>query len=184
MLELVNHPDPILKQVCRPITDEELKTRMIDDLTLDEIVNEMTRIMQTNSVPGSGLAAPQVGLAIKLFIVDLPAATAPVPLVFINPELSDFRGKKEEMIEGCLSLPDVQVKVKRSQMVKVKAKNLEGKEFESDFNGMLARVIQHEADHLNGVTILTRGSSNTKRNRDALDKMERIYKNWEERHKK
>jgi peptide deformylase len=180
MLELVTYPDPILNKVCRPITDEELQGRIVDGFNLDEIVDEMTYIMRHNSIPGSGLAAPQVGLSIDLFIVDLHAATAPVPLVFINPELSDFRGK-EEMVEGCLSLPGVQVKVKRPQMVKVKAKNLSGKEFESDFNGDLARVIQHEFDHTRGITILTKGNSNTKRNRDALEYMERTHKNWEER---
>lgn len=186
MREIVTHPDPVLKQKCRPLTEDEIKSGEFDTLTgkksLRELVDEMTRIMRTTRPGGVGLAAPQAGEGIRLFIAELPGRRTD-PLICINPELSEPRGSTEES-EGCLSLPGVKVSVKRPQMIKLKAKNLQGVEFELDANGLLARVIQHEFDHLDGVMILTKGPSGSKKNKEALDEMERVYARWQERLKK
>ena len=115
-----------------------------------------------------------------MFIAELPTATA-APLVFINPELSEMSGEHES-IEGCLSLPGVGVKIKRAEKVKVKAKNQNGIEFDLDAEGVLAKVAQHEYDHLEGVLILTRGNVNLNRNnRTVLDRLEEIHERWQKR---
>lgn len=179
-MELVTHPDPILSKVCRPLTEDEIKTGVVEGRQLKDIVDEMTSIMRNNRVPGIGLAAPQVGLPIRLFIIDINAQRDPIPLVFINPELSEPRGS-EESLEGCLSLPGIHLNIKRSQMIKVKAKNLQGVEFEIEANGAKARCCQHENDHLDGITLLKRGKIiGNKKVREALDQMERAYKRWQE----
>lgn len=186
MREIVTHPDPILKQKCRALTDEEIKSGEFETLTgkksLRDLVDQMTHLMRANRPGGVGLAAPQVGEGIRLFICDLPGRNTD-PLVCINPEITDPRGSAEDT-EGCLSLPGVKVSIKRPQMVKLKAKNLNGVEFEIDTNGLLARIVQHEFDHLEGVSILTRGNSASKKNKDALTEMERVYNRWQERLKK
>lgn len=179
MREIVNYPDPILTQVCRPFTDEEIKAGRVGDMDIRQLVDEMTRLMRTNNA-GVGLAAPQVGLSLRLFIAEVPANNA-APLVFINPEISDPRGS-EEMTEGCLSLPGVSIRVKRPQMIHIKAKNLNGAEFETDANGPLARICQHEFDHIEGILITKRGPMGIgNKNPDALRELERIYKRWQDR---
>lgn len=181
-MEIVAYPDARLTQKCRPLTDEEIKSGSISEagsqILLSTLLAEMTSLMRASN--GVGLAAPQVGLNVRLFIAELPTATA-APLVFINPELSEMSGEHES-IEGCLSLPGVGVKVKRAEKVKVKAKNQNGIEFDLDAEGVLAKVAQHEYDHLEGVLILTRGNVNLNRNnRTVLDRLEEIHERWQKR---
>lgn len=179
MLEIINHPDPRLTKVSRPLTDEEIAGgEILEDLTLAMLIDEMTNLMHNSRTKGIGLAAPQLGINVRLFIAELPDEKTSV---FVNPVLSDFKGSDEDT-EGCLSLPGIKVRVKRPQMVHVKAKNQKGEEFEIDANGMLAKVVQHEFDHLEGLTILKRGNwAMNKNNREAIADMERIYKQWQDR---
>lgn len=181
---IVAYPDPVLNKVARPLTEDEIKSGMVEGLVLKDLVQRMADLMRDAKGQGVGLAAPQVGLPLRLFIIELPAQKAPVPLTFVNPELSNPRGS-EEMVEGCLSLPDVQIKVKRPQMIHIKAKNVEGADFEIDANGMQARCILHEYDHLDGTLIITRGNVNAfRKNFQILDELERVYKRWQERKKR
>ena len=185
MLDILAYPDPRLLKTARPLTDEEINGGLIEGLSLGQLVDQMTALMRAGG-KGVGLAAPQVGVLVRLFLCDISASNSPtpVPLVFVNPELSDFRGEVE-MFEGCLSLPGIELKIKRPQMVKVKAKNIHGKEFEIDANGGLARVIQHEHDHLSGKLITTRTSIiGNKKVKEALDQMERAHTRWQERQKR
>jgi len=182
MREIVTHPDPVLTKKCRALTEEEIKSGTFDGIVIKDLIDDMTHVMRKTRPGGVGLAAPQVGIPIRLFIADLPGRNTD-PLVCINPELSDPRGSEEE-VEGCLSLPGVKVNIKRPKMIKLKAKNANGVEYDLDANGLLARVIQHEFDHLEGVLILTKGPSGSKKNKEALDEMERIYARWQARIKK
>jgi peptide deformylase len=103
---------------------------------------------------GVGLAAPQVGEGIRLFIVEERFLTGVQAIrVFINPELLEKEGRVVEE-EGCLSLPDIDGNVERAKRVKVSALNEEGKPFTIEANDLYARAIQHEMDHLNGVLIV------------------------------
>ena len=111
---------------------------------------------------GVGLAAPQVGLSTKVFVVDMNMSdhyddVDEVPQnVFINPRITSTYGDEMVGLEGCLSLPDIYGEVPRSSCVEVEAFDREGKKFKLDVCGLYARVIQHEYDHLEGVLFIDR----------------------------
>ena len=108
---------------------------------------------------GVGLAANQVDLPLRLFVANLQADPEEgEELVFVNPVVSRPKGIDEQE-EGCLSFPGLQCQVKRPETVRLNAFNLEGKEFDGEVNGFLARVIQHELDHLDGVLFIDRLSA-------------------------
>ena len=99
---------------------------------------------------GIGIAAPQVGKPWRLFLVDGRVLGRVEPIVFINPELLLVSDEEDEMVEGCLSCPGVQKAVRRSKSVVCRARDLNFDIFEVDSNGLYARIIQHEYDHLQG----------------------------------
>jgi len=149
---IVQDGDPILKKVCRPITkfDDRLGT-LLDDMK--------ETLLDAN---GLGLAGPQVGMMRRLFIClddrDLPKE---VPenyeykfIEFINPEILELSDEQVELYEGCLSFPGHNGAIKRSKHVKVKAQDRHGEWFEMEADDMLARCIQHENNHLDGITIM------------------------------
>jgi len=140
-LKLVQDPqDPILRKKCTPVVDF--------DQDLKRLVLAMGKIMKKNK--GIGLAAPQVGLSRQIIIV----STANGLLALINPKLSQRSLRKEIEEEGCLSCPEDMGLVKRSRSVVVKAFDAQGKKFEFKAEGLFARVIQHEFDHLKGILII------------------------------
>ena len=139
-LELVEYPHPALLRRARPLV-------RIDD-AIHDAVEQMFEIMY--QAGGIGLAANQVALPYRLFIVNLEARPdAGEELVFINPSLSRPRGNAVQE-EGCLSLPGLRMDVRRPEQIVVKAWSLDGEPFEEDLDGLLARVVQHEFDHLEG----------------------------------
>jgi peptide deformylase len=145
-LKLATFPHPVLRRKSKPIArvDNELR----------EIVDQMFAMMYENS--GVGLAANQVELPLRLFVCNPTGVKGEGPeLVFINPVISQPRGI-EELEEGCLSLPGVRAQVKRSKTIWVNAYDLQGKEIKEDFSGFMARIIQHETDHLDGVMFIDR----------------------------
>lgn len=150
------YPDPILRRKADPI-----------DLTPNvvEVAHRMIELM--HQAEGIGLAAPQVGLPWRMFVVDVPPGddrqvecdpptATPGPVVYINPELSDPDRAIEPLEEGCLSLPDIRGDVIRPATITITATDLEGNRVTSRVGGLLARCIQHEFDHLDGVLILDR----------------------------
>ena len=139
-LELVEFPHPALLRRARPLV-------RIDD-AIHDAVEQMFDIMY--QAGGIGLAANQVGLPYRMFIVNLEARPdTGEELVFINPATSRPRGNAVQE-EGCLSLPGLRMDVRRPERIVVTAWSLEGEPFEADLDGMLARVVQHEFDHLEG----------------------------------
>ena len=139
-LELVEYPHPALLRRAQPLV-------RIDD-AIHDAVEQMFDIMYRAG--GIGLAANQVALPYRLFIVNTEARPdAGEELVFINPSLSRPRGNAVQE-EGCLSLPGLRMDVRRPERIVVKAWSLEGEPFEEDLDGLLARVVQHEFDHLEG----------------------------------
>jgi len=141
VLKIVKYGDPVLE---RPALDvSNFATPELRDL-----VSNMFETMYANK--GVGLAAPQVGLSLRLFIIDTSAGEEPGKrLVFINPEILDKKGSQVGE-EGCLSFPGFREDVKRSMHVKVRARDVEGNTFELEGEELLARAILHENDHLNG----------------------------------
>ncbi len=141
ILDIRLYPDPILRQTCRPVErfDGELET----------LVEDMVATMK--AAPGVGLAAPQVGLDLRLAVVDTSVGKDPAQLyVLANPEIVETRGEEVEF-EACLSLPGFSEKVSRPQAIKVVAQDLAGEQFELAAEGFLARAVCHEVDHLDGV---------------------------------
>ena len=145
-LQIVNYPAPILKKIAREIA-------ACDDW-LRAVVARMKTLMVDNK--GVGLAAPQVGLQLRLFVWS-PEGDLPQARAFINPVFSEERGQ-DEGEEGCLSLPEIRAKIVRFKHVKVEALDEFGKPFVLELDEFPARVAQHENDHLDGILILDKMS--------------------------
>ena len=140
MLELSKTNDPILRKRCKDIERPSAR----DKKFLDDMLETMY------AYQGVGLAAPQVGSTKRMIVVDAGEG----PLRLINPRIVKRSGRTEVMEEGCLSLPKISVKVKRKTGVIVSALDENGKQMTCAANGLLARVLQHEIDHLDGKLII------------------------------
>ena len=141
LLPIRVYPDPVLRVRCDEVTEfnEDLR----------KLVANMVETMQR--APGVGLAAPQVGETVRVAVVDASAGQDPSGLaVLVNPAIKERQGSEVES-EGCLSIPDFNERVERAECVEVEAFDLEGDPFHLEAEGLFARVIQHEIDHLNGV---------------------------------
>jgi peptide deformylase len=144
VLEILKYPDPRLRQVAKPVEQVTDETRAL--------VESMAETMYANS--GCGLAANQVGIDARIFVIDTAAEGEPSELkVFINPEIVKTDGV-QMWEEGCLSFPGATEEIRRAERVKVKALDQFGKPFELEATDLLAIAIQHENDHLNGVLMI------------------------------
>ncbi len=141
VLKIITYPHPTLRYVSKPVRRVDADFRLL--------VRDMFDLMYQSN--GIGLAANQVELPLRLFIVNLAAKRSEgEELVFINPVLSHHKGS-DEAEEGCLSLPGVYGQVIRPKTVRVQAYNLAGREVQANLTGLLARCVQHEYDHIEGV---------------------------------
>lgn len=124
------------------------KSQRVENINQEivELVNNMISLLSTKN--GIGLAAPQVGINLRLFIVEIDKGK---PQVFINPEITSTSHELSKYEEGCLSIPGVWAPVKRPQAISMQAINLDGKIFRIESDDILARVVQHEYDHLEGI---------------------------------
>ncbi len=146
MLKINVYGDEILRQKAKIITKVDSK--------LIYLVDEMFKTMKASG--GIGLAANQVGKRIQLLVVDVTEVEGyekTKPMVVINPKIISSEGESE-IEEGCLSLPEIRVNVKRPAKIKLKYKDLNLIEHVEEFDGLIARVLQHEIDHLNGRLII------------------------------
>ncbi len=161
VLEITQYGDPVLRKKCRKIDDaDESIARLAEDM-LETMVHAQ----------GVGLAAPQVGKDIRMAVVDVShdpdcvsflkvngedaTMEGIMPLVFINPEL-ELDGPRESDTEGCLSIRDIRANVRRPSIVKATLPQIDGSVIELETDGLLARAIQHEVDHLNGILFVDR----------------------------
>jgi peptide deformylase len=153
LLEILEYPDPRLREVAKPV---EKVTPEIKKLCED-----MAETMY--AAPGVGLAANQVGVLLRIFVIDIAAEDEPSELrVFINPDIYEKDGV-QTWNEGCLSFPGVSEEIKRAEHVRVRALDANGKEFDLAADGLLAVAIQHENDHLDGVLMIDKLSALKKR---------------------
>jgi peptide deformylase len=149
ILKILKYPDPILSQPGEPVTEFNAELR--------KLVADMFETTYANQ--GIGLAAPQVGASKRVTVIDVSMGKNPKDkLVLINPEITFSEGKLYEE-EGCLSFPDIREKVVRAAKVRIRAQDEKGKWFEMDGEELLARAMQHEIDHLDGVLFLFRMSA-------------------------
>jgi peptide deformylase len=160
--QIITLPDPILRRKAKPVTkfDRELQT-LIDDM-----------IETMREAPGVGLAAPQVDVSQQLIVVEyaeeedepVPEGEEPPPpkpkklFVMINPEIVRTSEEKVIGIEGCLSIPGLHGEVERHQMIRVRGLNRHGHPMKLRVDGWMARIFQHEIDHINGVLFTDRAT--------------------------
>lgn len=122
-----------------------------------QLVDDMAETMY--AAPGVGLAATQIGVMLRVFVIDIATDDEPSDLrVFINPEITETTGT-QTWEEGCLSFPGVTEEIRRAEQVTVRALDRDGKPFELHADGLLAVAVQHENDHLNGVVMLDKLSA-------------------------
>jgi peptide deformylase len=185
ILPIIEIPDPRLKQISAPVEtfDEDLRT----------LVADMFETMY--DAPGIGLAAVQVGAPLRLLVIDLQPEDEEAepevctaheghehthrphklePLVFINPEIFDPSEEVAVYNEGCLSVPEIYAEVERPACIRARWQDLDGKVHEAEIDGMLATVLQHEIDHLEGIVFIDR-LSRLKRQM-ALKKLDKLRK--------
>jgi len=158
---ITHYPAEVLAGRAQPV-------EKIDD-NIRQLVQKMTDIMLENK--GVGLAAPQAGVPLRLFIISLGASRKNVR-VYINPTVTPS-GELGAMEEGCLSVPGVSTRIRRYKKCKVTATDLDGNEFTEEAEGLYARALQHEYDHIEGMTIADRmGSAAKIVHRKQLKKLE------------
>ena len=148
MLKIITSPDPLLNQVCDPCEP--------GDRGLKKLAKQMEKAMYAND--GVGIAAPQVGVLKRLIVIDVSPEDVRDPLTLVNPEIIETAGELVTDDEGCLSCPGVSVPIERRERVRVRYLDLMGDEWEIEGDGLLARCLQHEIDHLNGITLFESAS--------------------------
>jgi peptide deformylase len=163
-LVIVKYPDPRLQAICTPLAK-------VDD-SIRAVIDRMFKLMF--DARGVGLAAPQVGLAVRVFVAS-PTFDAGDRRVYINPELLASDGVQDGE-EGCLSFPGITCKVKRKKIVTVRAMDRDGNVFEETGEDLAARIFQHEVDHLDGRLLIDRMGTVAKlANRRALRELEEAF---------
>ena len=163
-LRILRYPDPRLREVCTPVgaVDEALR----------RLVDRMFELMF--DVHGVGLAAPQVGVTANLFIA-CPTGEPTDRRVYVNPRITVLEGVQEGE-EGCLSFPGIYSKIKRADLAILEALDLDGNAFEETGHDLLARVFQHETEHLAGRLLVDRmGTVSKLANRRALKELEEKF---------
>lgn len=142
---LIILPDPVLRQLSRPVERVDAPLRRLADDMLETMYD----------APGIGLAAIQIGEPLRMLVIDLAKeGETPAPHVFINPEILESADARSVYEEGCLSIPDYYAEVERPAAVRVKYLDREGKQQEIMAEGLMATCLQHEIDHLNGVLFI------------------------------
>ncbi len=135
------HPDPRLRKICPPAAAVDKDLRKLADDMLETMYD----------APGVGLAAPQIGVLTRLFVMDCAGKDAtPEPMVMINPEITWSSEETNTYDEGCLSIPEQYEDVTRPATVRMRYLDLDGHLQEREFGGLYATCAQHELDHLNG----------------------------------
>jgi peptide deformylase len=142
MLDIITLGDEVLHEKAQPIQDFGPEVSMLADAMFDA--------MEADN--GIGLAGPQIGVLKRIFVTDAPDE----PRVFINPEIIETSFETVSIEEGCLSVPGIFAQLQRPERITVQARDAKGKLFTLKAEGMLARVIQHENDHLNGILFIDR----------------------------
>jgi peptide deformylase len=152
VLSIVTNPDPVLRRKAKRVNHV--------DESLNRLIDDMIETMYATS--GCGLAAPQVGISLRIAVIGMPDEE---PFALVNPEIVKTSGERV-VIEGCLSVPGYRGEIKRAERVTVKAFDRKGKGFRIKGDDLLAEALEHEIDHLNGILYID--------HLESPDKLERI----------
>jgi len=148
VLKIRTLSDPVLRQKAKRVTKI--------DGSIQKLIDDMIDTMR--AVSGVGLAAPQIGVPLRIAVIELPGEEV---ITLINPQIIKRQGERV-LEEGCLSVPGYQGEIKRSVTVKVKAQDRQGREFRLKGEGLLAQALEHETDHLNGTLYIDHAESSDK----------------------
>jgi peptide deformylase len=162
--EITRFPTPVLGQQAKPVEKIDDSIRALAEKMMDIMVQQK----------GVGLAGPQVGVALRIFVAS-PDGTKKNAKVYINPVITPS-GKLEAAEEGCLSLPGIYGKIRRYSKCSIKAAGLDGSQFSEEAEGLLARIFQHECDHLDGTLVADKLSTVAKI--AARKKLKRLRENY------
>lgn len=149
MISIVQSPNAVLNKPCDPCD--------LSDPTLTRLAKQMSKLMY--AFDGCGLAAPQVGISKRIIVIDCDQSQERNPLVLVNPVLVETQGDTVVEEEGCLSIPGITVPIARPPFARVRYVDFAGEEWEVEGEGLLGRCLQHELDHLAGITLFERCSS-------------------------
>ena len=187
-LRVVCNGNAALREISMPVFE------INDDIRL--LAERMIVTMKENEIPGVGLAAPQVGVNVRMIVIDTRPTkkekkkqvdlspgeqllNPKMPMALINPEILSSSAETETACEGCLSLPGVEGDVTRPARVLLSAKTIDGEEIVTECGGLLARCLQHEIDHLNGILFFDKLSNEQKAENQevmlALAEQERLF---------
>lgn len=148
LLKIVHYPDPMLLTVAKPVAPDEF------DGKLSQLVGDMFATMTDKC--GVGLAAPQIGISKRLFVMDIPGTNGEAHKhALINPQIVNVEGEQVGD-EGCLSFPGLFQVIRREMRVVVRAQDIRGEEFELQLDDLAARCVLHETDHCDGIVFLDR----------------------------
>jgi peptide deformylase len=161
---ITHFPSPVLAQKAKPVEKIDGDIRILADKMIDIMVRQK----------GVGLAGPQAGVPLRIFVAS-PDGTKKNAKVYINPVITPS-GKLQAAEEGCLSLPGIFGKVRRYSKCSIKAQDLDGKEFSQEAEGLLARIFQHEYDHLDGTLVADKLSTVAKIT--ARKKLKQLRENY------
>lgn len=162
-VEILTLPNPILRQKAKEISKI--------DKNLESIIERMTFALESSEIEGLAIAAPQIGESVRLILVkvreqrdkDGKIVQKEIPLTaYINPEITKFSKEKTIMEEGCLSYPNHYGPVERPKKIKFEATTLSGKRIKKNTAGILAKIIQHEVDHLDGILFIDKLTDKSK----------------------
>ncbi|HSG32400.1 MAG TPA: peptide deformylase [Thermodesulfobacteriota bacterium] len=158
VLEIVELGNPVLRERAKAVED-------ISDPTVQQLIDDL--ILTTKEASGVGIAAPQVGQSLRIFIISsysnerYPQAPDMVPVPIINPQIISTSEELVKGWEGCLSIPGIRAPVLRHKEVKIRYFDREGQEFEGILEDFVARIFQHEFDHIEGIVFLDRLKDNS-----------------------
>ena len=174
-LEVQTFGNPVLRKESQPVTEVTEEIR--------QLAERMVQCMYDEN--GIGLAAPQIGENLRMFVIDTavdedPVYTTPgeamlsprMPIALLNPEIVSTSGDDTPFVEGCLSIPGVNATVIRPEIIRLRAETLEGEKIDLECGGLLARCAQHEIDHLNGVLFTDKAiEEELLQSKDKLEKL-------------
>jgi peptide deformylase len=158
VLKIRTNPDPVLRKKAKKVTNF--------DASIQKLIDDMLETLQ--DAPGVGLAANQVGVPLRIVVIQMPDED---PFVLVNPEVVEKTGERQ-VVEGCLSIPGYQAEITRSESVKVRARDRNGKIVRKKASkDLLANCLEHEIDHLNGVLYIDylKDMDELVKNEDALE---------------
>ncbi len=154
-VEIITSPNPILRKKAKEV--EKI------DVNAMEIIEDMILALESSEIEGLAIAAPQIGKSVRIIIVRVreqrdkegKIIQKAIPLTaYINPKITRFSKEKVSIEEGCLSCPNLYGEVDRPKKVRLEAKDIKGKKIKINASGLLARVFQHEIDHLDGILFI------------------------------